>query len=842
MVIQLTPIQKFYLKNRQILIPSEKVPINETVLAKAVDLCLSVAGVSPKILAQYPELVGGLKEYLTVKHSHVANIENTYMTSFVHALNSQDDLVAYMEKLSVSDKEESYKLYLRLMEMVSSIQECAVCMCNDATIVFQCGHTTCSSCSVKIGKCPFCREHIQNRLNNKEETSKVVAKVQLPKFKLVKDPDVFFASRIKGLLMKTNTLDDISKLEISLLATQNPMAVLEFFDGRDSYIKSEETYCYVLASIFNTQVLEPSTARAKDLKLPSNKRGAWSSIENDFADIIQGRINSPNRLIRFISSINGGMPTTDAKPELKKISRPMIKWIAGCLNRMDYSKAQIEIQTRVGFWVWLFKKIHIGSQLFKKYAQTQKLASMARGSIKFEEKLPMATFHELYNKTDMGLFDFLNGRPGLLFRYFRAIFIQYSEVSTGNWKKLLQPIIKQFSGSQLIESIYHLEKAPSLAGAKPFYKVKDGSFFEKNEITPAFSNLRRLETIIDMLKAELQSRKIGKELWVDTCVDWEAQHLKRGRQGDVPEWVSTVNATGDQVPLDRNSDILLFIHWMQAGEDIDLDLSALFYDDNDKYLGTCDFTTLQNMGLSHSGDLRYAPAPNGSSEYITFKLNNVDDVVSKIVIQVYSYSKVNFDKLPRCLVGLGVLDSGAKGLGPNGCHVISACCLNGSSTSNVCGYVDTRANTLTFINSNMKGVQDVTASSSSDKVSLFLQNFQRWTETRIPPSFDFIIKQMFQLVPVVRLIKEDSQSVFRIRRGESQSDLRARVLAGEDFDELVAIESVEAQDMQVEANPVIYFGSKDIHLPLGSTIISNSDPKLDSDDCVWTSDPYACIL
>ncbi|KAJ3324786.1 Presenilin-1 [Boothiomyces sp. JEL0866] len=843
--VLLTDIQKFYLKNRQILIPSEKAPIKDKVLSKAIDLCLSVAGVSPVLLAQYPELVGGLKEYLTVKHSHVANIENTYMTSLVHALNSeQDDLVAYMEQLSVSDKDESYKLFLRLMEMVSCIQECTICMCNDATIVFQCGHSTCSTCSERVRQCPFCRARIESRLSNKEQRTEQVVEAKLPKFKLVKDPELFFASRIKGLLMKTTTLDDISKLEISLLAAQNPMVVLEFFDG-DSYIKSEETYCYVLGSIFKTQVIDPSLTRAGDANLPSNKKGAWTLVEKDFADIIQGRINSPNRLIRFISSVNGGMPTTDAKPELKKVSRPMIKWIAGCLNRMDNSKAQLEIQTRLGFWAWLFKKIHVGSQMFKNYTQTQRLAQMVRGNIRFEVKLPMATFHELFNRKDLGLFEFVNGRPGLLFRYLRAILIQYRDVSKGLMKKMIQPVFKQLSSPQLIESIYHLEKTPGQAGTKPFYKVKDGSFFEKNEITSNFADLKWLNTVVLMLKTELQSRNIEKELWVDTTVQWELQHLKRGRQGQMPEWVSTVNATGDKVSLDRDGDILLFIHWMQKDDEVvDLDLSALLYDDNNRYLGTCDFTTLQSRGLSHSGDLRQAPAPLGSSEYITFKLNNVSSEVSKIAIQVYSYSRVSFENLPRCLVGIGTLDSSAKGTGPNGCHVISACCLLGSSTSNICGYIDTRDSSLTFVNSNMKGTKDVTASGNSGKISIFLENFQRWTETRIPPNFDFIIKQLYHMFSSVRLVEKDRQLVFKIRKGEKRDAFVERVLSASDFDEAVDAEAevVDKEDMEVESHPVIYFGSKEVELPFGSTIISNTDPKLDSDDCIWTTDPYSCLV
>ena len=37
---------------------------------------------------------------------------------------------------------------------------CDICYDRYKTVAFQCGHRTCSTCSVKIDKCPFCKDDI----------------------------------------------------------------------------------------------------------------------------------------------------------------------------------------------------------------------------------------------------------------------------------------------------------------------------------------------------------------------------------------------------------------------------------------------------------------------------------------------------------------------------------------------------------------------------------------------------------------------------------------------------------------------------------------------------------
>ncbi len=69
--------------------------------------------------------------------------------------------------------------------------------------------------------------------------------------------------------------------------------------------------------------------------------------------------------------------------------------------------------------------------------------------------------------------------------------------------------------------------------------------------------------------------------------------------------------------LKVDSDIVrLFIHWV--GNDIDL--SAVFLDENLKYVGAIAYYDLKCKYGVHSGDITYAPAPNGACEFIDINI------------------------------------------------------------------------------------------------------------------------------------------------------------------------------------------------------------------------------
>ena len=88
---------------------------------------------------------------------------------------------------------------------------------------------------------------------------------------------------------------------------------------------------------------------------------------------------------------------------------------------------------------------------------------------------------------------------------------------------------------------------------------------------------------------------------------------------------------------------------------VDLDLSVALFDADWRHVGTCDFTNLVvgDGAATHSGDLTYAPAPLGASEFVDLHLERLAMLGARHrVMVVFSYNDVPFDKLAHGFAGL----------------------------------------------------------------------------------------------------------------------------------------------------------------------------------------------
>jgi len=115
---------------------------------------------------------------------------------------------------------------------------------------------------------------------------------------------------------------------------------------------------------------------------------------------------------------------------------------------------------------------------------------------------------------------------------------------------------------------------------------------------------------------------------------------------------------GSELALPEGQLLRLFLHWEEAaGKRCDLDLSVAMYDASWRHVGTCDFTNLVVGGFAraavHSGDLTSAPAPLGASEFIDLHVEKLHALGARhLVMVVFSYNSVPFDRLPHAFAGL----------------------------------------------------------------------------------------------------------------------------------------------------------------------------------------------
>ncbi len=100
--------------------------------------------------------------------------------------------------------------------------------------------------------------------------------------------------------------------------------------------------------------------------------------------------------------------------------------------------------------------------------------------------------------------------------------------------------------------------------------------------------------------------------------------------------------------------IRLFLHWTQPhGLRVDLDLSAIFYDEHWNRIGFCDYTQLRSsLGALHSGDLTSAPAPEGATEYVDLDVSALRAAgVRRVVPVIFSFNNVPFETMNDSFTG-----------------------------------------------------------------------------------------------------------------------------------------------------------------------------------------------
>ncbi|MDB4955338.1 MAG: hypothetical protein JWO36_2907 [Myxococcales bacterium] len=193
-------------------------------------------------------------------------------------------------------------------------------------------------------------------------------------------------------------------------------------------------------------------------------------------------------------------------------------------------------------------------------------------------------------------------------------------------------------------------------------------FFPKGEVLHAWgapdqrAPLRKdvIDTIVSSVRIELVARAEAQRHFPRAVIDRALVDLP------VPINERTASAAklawprGSEIALPRDAGgvLRLFLHWEEpATTRVDLDLSVALFDASWRHVGTCDFTNLVvgDRVAIHSGDLTSAPPPLGASEFVDLDLVGLAKLGARhLVMVVFSYNSVPFDRLPHGFAGLMV--------------------------------------------------------------------------------------------------------------------------------------------------------------------------------------------
>ena len=122
-----------------------------------------------------------------------------------------------------------------------------------------------------------------------------------------------------------------------------------------------------------------------------------------------------------------------------------------------------------------------------------------------------------------------------------------------------------------------------------------------------------------------------------------------------------VVARGSKLPIDPDAKIIrLFLWWTDTDTGrVDVDLSAVGVNGAFRTTETCNFHSMREAGMTHSGDL--TSAPEGAAEFVDIRMDKLNPDTRYIVLSANVFSGPAFSKLPECFVGWQTRTHGQRG-------------------------------------------------------------------------------------------------------------------------------------------------------------------------------------
>ncbi|MGN7414660.1 TerD family protein [Paenibacillus sp. SAF-068] len=203
-----------------------------------------------------------------------------------------------------------------------------------------------------------------------------------------------------------------------------------------------------------------------------------------------------------------------------------------------------------------------------------------------------------------------------------------------------------------------------------FAKRNEGTdlrvFFPKGNVAKAFGIPNELpeideatcQNVVQLCEQALITRFADFPALGKTYIDERLQHyLVPFSQRSASKALRTI-VRGSRIPMGEGNTIRFFSWWKEGEVDgtptgrVDIDLSAVMYDENWNYVEHISYTNLRSVKYkaAHSGDI--VTAPYGASEFIDLHIPSIVDYGGRYVVTtLHSFTSHPYCNLPECFAG-----------------------------------------------------------------------------------------------------------------------------------------------------------------------------------------------
>lgn len=374
---------------------------------------------------------------------------------------------------------------------------------------------------------------------------------------------------------------------------------------------------------------------------------------NWFGIWAKNNIKTATDILRIAVAFSGGDESLTKKTKFGKFPRSIRRLLLVHLNEMNQSSVMEDMKRFEGMWIRLGERLHPAE--YKQFVKVgDSFHSLRNGLItttnsKIEKFLASSDWKRLL--------DILKTRPGDFARRLNAILSKTDnkmlvvDAFRSIADKVSTPVLWQLHG-------YFMGRDNLMGYRNRIFLPKiPVALVSENNLTHLSKGFRvgMVQIIEDALQVAYFNRysdfDFSGKVWIDPiCKNLLIPSGNRSASTALRQV-----ARGSRFALGKNkSTVRLFVYWKDMeGTDayrnrVDLDLSAVMYDKDFKFLGQCSWTNIRNgrgndAVMVHSGDI--TSAPNGASEFLDINMDKLGSNVAYITCNVFCFTGQKMNQL-----------------------------------------------------------------------------------------------------------------------------------------------------------------------------------------------------
>ena len=363
---------------------------------------------------------------------------------------------------------------------------------------------------------------------------------------------------------------------------------------------------------------------------------------------INGVVATTTDVLRVMAALSESDIELKTKVRFKSLNRKARRALVSALEEVINIS---DVKAYASLWKRAFHSLHVGEfggKVAEIAARFRNEKNVVTSETVVAEAIKSGDVKVAVNK--------LVNKPSVFARSLDKL-LRDSDPQTSAWViKEFAKVVEKVDSKVLLQVLGHFKgRSLNEAGERVVFTAGSKG---KALLAPSLKALDKsvVEHIVSVIKAELKNKFAekallkGKKVFISPEV---YSVLIPSQLASITENKKTV-ARGSRVPLDlipedaEKNVLRMFIHWIGQ----DQDLSAFFINEDMTEFSQVAYYNLRNSYACHSGDVTYAPAPHGGSEFLDVRMDEaLADGMRYIAMDVSVYNGPTFLKHERSFAG-----------------------------------------------------------------------------------------------------------------------------------------------------------------------------------------------